>query len=144
MSSILNVDEITTSTALTALGIGEWVLRGEPNSQASFEECFGKVTGVDENGTGIESHNPDEFGITWAEVSAEIAKLKAEAPMVALRQERDRLLAETDWWALSDVTMADEHKAYRQALRDITKGGVATAAMPIKPANPMTGEANAD
>ena len=142
MTSIL--DGITTSTALSSLNIGEWVLRGEPTSQETFEACFGKVTGVDENGTGIESHNPDEFGITWAEVSAEIAKLKADAPMAALRQERDRLLAETDWWASSDITMGDEHKAYRQALRDITKGGVATAAMPIKPANPITGGANAD
>jgi len=131
------LNEITTSTALSSLNIKEWVLRGEPNSQESFEECFGKVTGVDENGTGIVSHNPDDFGVTWKQVKAEIAKLKAEAPMVALRQERDRLLAETDWWASSDITMGDEHKAYRQALRDITTGGVATAAMPVKPANPI-------
>ena len=142
MTSIL--DEITTSTALTALGIGEWVLRGEPIDQETFEECFGKVTGVDENGTGIVSHEPETFGVTWDEVAAEIAKLKAEAPMVALREERNRLLAETDWWASSDIVMGDEHKTYRQALRDITKGGVATAAMPVKPANPITGEANAD
>ena len=131
------LNEITTSTALSSLGIGEWVLRGEPTSQESFEVCFGKITGVDENGSGIESHDPEIFGVTWDEVAAEIAKLKAEAPMVALRQERDRLLAETDWWASSDITMGDEHKAYRQALRDITKGGVATAAMPVKPANPI-------
>ena len=34
---------------------------------------------------------------------------------------RDRLLAESDWMANSDVTMTDEGKTYRQALRDITK-----------------------
>lgn len=33
---------------------------------------------------------------------------------------RDKLLAETDWWALSDRTMTAEQTAYRQALRDIT------------------------
>ena len=131
------LNEITTSTALSSLDIKEWVLRGEPNSQETFEICFGKVTGVDENGTGVVSHEPSDFGVTWDEVAAEIARLKAEAPMVELRQERDRLLAETDWWASSDITMGDEHKAYRQALRDITKGGVATAAMPLKPANPV-------
>ena len=131
------LNEITTSTALSSLDIKEWVLRGEPHSQETFEECFGKVTGVDENGTGIVSHEPETFGVTWDEVAAEIARLKAEAPMVALRQERNRLLAETDWWASSDIVMGDEHKAYRQALRDITKGGVATAAMPTKPANPV-------
>lgn len=36
------------------------------------------------------------------------------------RGERDRLLAETDWTALSDVTMTSEMTTYRQALRDIT------------------------
>ena len=40
--------------------------------------------------------------------------------MMKLRQERNRLLAETDWMANSDVTMSDEWRNYRQALRDIT------------------------
>ena len=38
-----------------------------------------------------------------------------------LRQDRDRKLAKTDFYALGDVTMSDEMKTYRQALRDITK-----------------------
>ena len=38
-----------------------------------------------------------------------------------LRSQRNQLLYETDWMANSDVTMSDEMKAYRQALRDITK-----------------------
>ena len=38
---------------------------------------------------------------------------------VDLRCERDRLLAETDWWAGSDLTMSDARKNYRQALRDM-------------------------
>lgn len=36
-----------------------------------------------------------------------------------MRDQRNTLLAETDWWANSDVTMTDEQRAYRQALRDI-------------------------
>ena len=39
----------------------------------------------------------------------------------ALRGERNQKLSQTDWMANSDVTMSDEWKAYRQALRDITK-----------------------
>ena len=102
------INEITTSTALSSLGIQEWVLKGEPTNEETFEQCFGKVTGVDDNGTGIVSHNPEDFGVTWDEVVAETVKLKAEAPMVALRAKRDSLLAETDWWASSDITMGDE------------------------------------
>ena len=38
-----------------------------------------------------------------------------------LRINRNILLAETDYLALSDVTMSDAWKKYRQDLRDITK-----------------------
>ena len=40
----------------------------------------------------------------------------------SFRQDRNRLLAETDFYALSDVTMSDEMKQYRKDLRDITVG----------------------
>ena len=39
-----------------------------------------------------------------------------------LRQRRNALLSSTDFYALSDVTMSDEMKKYRQDLRDITVG----------------------
>ena len=42
--------------------------------------------------------------------------------IASLRQDRNRLLAETDFYALSDVTMSEEIKQYRQDLRDITVG----------------------
>ena len=42
--------------------------------------------------------------------------------MFSIRQERTNLLAECDWMGMSDVTMSDDWKTYRQALRDITKG----------------------
>ena len=41
--------------------------------------------------------------------------------MNRLRDQRNLLLAETDWMANTDVTMSEEWKTYRQALRDITK-----------------------
>ena len=37
------------------------------------------------------------------------------------RSKRTALLAETDYFGLSDVTMADNMKTYRQALRDLPK-----------------------
>ena len=39
-----------------------------------------------------------------------------------LRQERNKLLAETDYLALSDNTLTDSMNTYRQNLRDITNG----------------------
>ena len=40
----------------------------------------------------------------------------------SLRQKRNRLLADTDYFALSDNTLADNMKTYRQQLRDLTSG----------------------
>jgi hypothetical protein len=38
-----------------------------------------------------------------------------------LRYKRDKLLKETDYVALQDVTMSNDMKEYRQKLRDLTK-----------------------
>jgi len=107
----------TIVNALSELGITEWVLRGEPTTEAEFNEMFRKVTGADANGTAIES---TEHGIEWATVAAKRDELIAAQPLKELRAERNRRIAETDWWASSDLTMTAEQAAYRQALRDIT------------------------
>ena len=39
-----------------------------------------------------------------------------------LRTKRNRLLAETDYLALSDSTLSDDMKTYRQNLRDLPAG----------------------
>ena len=56
---------------------------------------------------------------TRAQVEAKIEELKAAEPMRLLRKERDRLIAETDWWVLPDRTPTSEQLAYRQTLRDL-------------------------
>ena len=57
---------------------------------------------------------------TKAEQEAEYqAQLDNEAAE-RYRNQRDRMIAETDWWASSDLTMTAEQTSYRQALRDIT------------------------
>ena len=115
--------DIRISDALTALGVDEFVLRGEPSNQSDFEAMFTKVTGADENGTAIESSNPSDFGTTWADVKAKYDEMVAAKPMADLRAERDRRLAETDWWASSDLTMSDAQKKYRTDLRNIPASG---------------------
>ena len=59
---------------------------------------------------------------TEAEIDAELTKLNNAEPMAQLRFERNKKIAESDWRANSDVTLSDEWKTYRQALRDITSG----------------------
>lgn len=57
---------------------------------------------------------------TLAAIQAELDAVIAAKPLVALRAERNRRIAETDWWVLSDRTPTQAQLAYRQALRDIT------------------------
>jgi len=109
----------TIATALGDLGIKEWVLRGEPTTEAEFNSMFRKVTGADSNGSAIESSNPSDWGTTWKAVSDKKAALIAAAPMVELRKQRTAKLAETDFHAMSDVTLSSDMKTYRQALRDL-------------------------
>ncbi len=52
-----------------------------------------------------------------------------------LRNKRNQLLAETDFYALSDVTMSDEMKTYRQALRDLP-ANTSDPANPTYPTKP--------
>ena len=60
---------------------------------------------------------------TDAELQAEIARLEAAQPLVELREERNRLLAETDWEVVKhlevDGSVPAELKTYRQQLRDL-------------------------
>ena len=39
-----------------------------------------------------------------------------------MRSKRNRLLADTDFYALSDVTMSSDMTTYRQALLDLPSG----------------------
>jgi len=81
---------------------------------------------LDEDYNQLDWKSPDIPKPSILEVEAKIAELKAAEPMRLLRRERDRLIAETDWWVLPDRTPTDEQLAYRQALRDLP-----TTAIPV-------------
>lgn len=71
-------------------------------------------------------------------INAKNAQALSDKPaddLAMLREERNRLLAETDWWASSDFTMTAEQIAYRQALRDLPANysSLETAVFPDKP-----------
>ena len=56
---------------------------------------------------------------TEAEIQAKIAELEAAEPMRLLRQERNKLLAETDWRFRIDQEPSQAWYDYCQALRDL-------------------------
>jgi len=84
----------------------------------------------DANGNWVENYvardmfadTTDEDGVTTTKAEHEAAyqaTLDAKAGE-AVRTKRNTLLAETDYFALTDVTMDAAMTSYRQALRDIT------------------------
>ena len=58
---------------------------------------------------------------TLEELNIKLSSMKFSEPWRLLREERNRLLAETDWRASSDLTLSTEWKTYRQQLRDLPK-----------------------
>jgi TPP-dependent pyruvate/acetoin dehydrogenase alpha subunit len=72
--------------------------------------------------------NGERVQFTAAEEAARDAEEQAwadgalERAQDNLRSKRNQLLAETDFYALSDVTMSDDMKTYRQELRDLPEG----------------------
>ena len=71
----------------------------------------------------------DDNGVRRLATADELAEINAretawnnEAPnrkLIEIKQIRNQKLQETDFYALSDVTMSDAMTTYRQALRDI-------------------------
>ena len=89
---------ITKRDALLSLRPGaEWVLRGDD----------------------LEWLDSIQTEPTEEEIQAKIAELQAAEPMRLLREQRNKLLAATDWMAVSDRTMTQAQIDYRQALRDL-------------------------
>ena len=84
--------------------------------------------------------NPNN--ITKEQIQTKYDELVSLEPMRLLREERNRRIAETDWWVLSDRTASQEQKDYRKALRDLPStakpqldknGQLTNVTWPIKP-----------
>jgi len=60
--------------------------------------------------------------ISKADIEAQFPIVEFDMAMEDLRAKRNKLLADTDYLALSDNTMSAEMTTYRQSLRDITNG----------------------
>ena len=76
--------------------------------------------------------------ISKADIEAQIPAVEFDMAMEDLRAKRNNLLKETDHYALSDQTLSDDMRTYRQSLRDLTEGlttvaDVEAVVFPTKP-----------
>ena len=93
-------------------------------------EIINAILAIDSNAE-VTIENNDIDKITWhngtppipaEQILAIIPQVELDMAMETLRAKRNKLLAATDYLALSDNTMTEEIRTYRQALRDITEG----------------------
>jgi len=92
----------------------EAILKINPNAKVS-------INGDDINTCDIKWHD-NTTPISKSDIKAQFPAVEFDMAMQNLRNKRNRLLAETDYLALSDNTLSDDIKKYRQDLRDITEG----------------------
>ena len=112
--------KIHIGQAVTALGIENFVLDGEPTNEIEFNSSFKKIVGA-KGDQAVMSSDPSTFGVTWDQVKTKYDELVSAEPLKILREERNKRLAETDWTQGRDVTLSNDTdwKTYRQALRDL-------------------------
>ena len=80
-----------------------------------------------------------EVPFTAEEITEQEAFVRDVLPaqqMAGIRAKRNKLLADTDYLALSDVTLSTDMQAYRQSLRDLpaNTSDPASPTWPVKPA----------
>jgi len=97
------------------------------NTHSTVRTIFNNIEAFDVD------NNP--VALDEALITAEITRLQAEEPWNELRQQRNNLIAETDYLALSDATLTDEMSTYRQALRDLP-ANTTDPANPVWPTKP--------
>ena len=76
----------------------------------------------DGNGVFIAEWNLDIPKPTIAQLDAYNTAAELSDALQVIRAKRNKLIAETDYLALSDNTLSEAMSTYRQALRDITNG----------------------
>ena len=83
---------------------------------------YSSVVSINGDGNNAVAYDADGNVVSWdaSAVATKEAELLVAYKLNELRRERNRLLADTDYLALSDQTMTDAMTTYRQALRDIT------------------------
>ena len=79
------------------------------------------ILGNDINTCEITWHN-GTTPISKADIEAQFPAVEFDMAMEDLRAKRNKLLADTDYLALSDNTLSTDMATYRQSLRDLTNG----------------------
>ena len=123
----MSLPKVWNSNVLDALNI-DAVLRSPAATTTAYQTSVRDGVEQNDNGDWVEKYVARDMFADTTEDGVTTTKSQHEAAYQATldastaeghRNTRASLLAETDFYALSDVTMTDAMTAYRQALRDL-------------------------
>ena len=84
----------------------------------AIRRAYPNVVTIDD-GTGAFDADGNQITLDQSLVDAAAAELVTENAWSDLRTKRTQLLSDTDYLALSDATLSEDMRTYRQALRDL-------------------------
>jgi uncharacterized protein involved in exopolysaccharide biosynthesis len=104
------------------------------SNHEAIRRAYSNAVSIDDS-TGAFDADGNQIQLDQALIDAAAIEVAAEQALSSLRRQRNQLLTETDYLALSDSTLTDEMTAYRQALRDLPANTVdpANPVWPVKP-----------
>ena len=100
----------------------------------AIRRAYPNVVTIDD-GAGAFDANGNQITLDQSLVDAAAAELVIENAWSDLRSKRTKLLVETDYLALSDATLSEDMRLYRQQLRDLpaNTSDPANPTWPVKP-----------
>ena len=100
----------------------------------AIRKAYSNVVSIDDEAGAFDADG-NQVTLDQSVVDAAAIEVAAEQALVSLRTTRNGLLAETDYLALSDMTMSSDMALYRQALRDLP-ANTSDPANPVWPTKP--------
>jgi hypothetical protein len=121
--------KVWNTNVFEALGIDPVLAAPAPAPSAEFKVVTRNGAVQDSNGNWVEAWVEREMFTEYTDEEGNVQTVSAQQTAYTTRRNnekavveratRDTLLKETDHFALSDVTMTDAMRTYRQALRDV-------------------------
>ena len=141
----MSLPKVWTANVCDALGVDPVLESPKPAPSGDYKSVVRNGVVQDANGNWVQAWVEREMFTEYTDDNGDVQTVAAQKTVYdtlvnndlakSARVERDALLKETDHYGLSDVTMSDAMKTYRQALRDVPQQTdfPSTISWPTKP-----------
>lgn len=141
----MSLPRVWTANVCDALGVDPVLEAPAPKPSAAYKSVVRNGAVQDSNGNWVQAWVERDMFTEYTDDNGDVQTVAAQKTAydtentairaAAERDKRNELLKETDHYGLSDVTMSDDMKTYRQALRDVPQQTdfPSTISWPTKP-----------